>query len=55
LESKLGDADATFDGRSASGWVEWAHERLATYDPLADGAGPILQDIAKVDAWTYRD
>jgi hypothetical protein len=28
---------------------------LAEYDPIVAGAEPVLQDIAKVDAWTYRD
>lgn len=55
LENKLGDADASFDERPSAGWVEWAREKLAVYDPLADGAGPVLQDIAKVNAWIYRD
>jgi hypothetical protein len=55
LESKLQGNDATFGNRSASRWVEWARERLAEYDPLAGDAQKILQDVAKVDAWTYRD
>jgi hypothetical protein len=55
LEGKLENDGATFDGRPASEWVEWARERLAKYDPLVAGTGAILQDIAKVDAWTYRD
>ena len=56
LESKLQDKDAAFDDRSVSEWIEWARARLTEYDPLMAGdAGAILQDIAKVDAWTYRD
>jgi hypothetical protein len=55
LENKLLGNDATFGNRSASGWVEWARERLAEYDPLAGDAVAVLQDVAKVDAWTYRD
>ena len=55
LEGKLENGDASFDGRSASGWIDWARERLGKYDPLVAGVEPVLQDIAKVDAWTYRD
>lgn len=55
LESKLGDADATFDERSATGWLEWGHERLAAYDPLADGTDAVFKSIAAVDEWTFRE
>ncbi len=55
LEGKLENDGATIDGRPASEWVEWARDRLAKYDPLIAGAAPVLQDVAKVDAWTYRD
>jgi len=55
LEGKLENDGATFDGRPANEWVEWARDRLAKYDPLVAGVAPVLQDIAKVDAWTYRD
>jgi len=55
LEGKLENGDASFDGRSTSRWIEWARDRLAKYDPLVAGAEPVLQDISRVDAWTYRD
>jgi hypothetical protein len=55
LKGKLEASNATVDDRSANEWVEWARERLAEYDPLIAGAASILQDIADVTAWTYRD
>lgn len=55
LESKLGNADATFDQRSATGRLEWGRERLASYDPLAAGADAVFKSIADVNQWTYRE
>jgi len=55
LEARLDVSDVPIGDRSAKQWIDWARVRLAEHDPLMGDAEPVLQDVAAVTSWTYRE
>jgi hypothetical protein len=55
LKKTRADLDREVDGRSVRDWITWAEERLRSADPLNNGAEAILNSVASVTEWTYRD
>lgn len=47
-ESDAAGADTVRD------WIEWAEERIAVKDPLGSRPADIFEEIARVNAWSYR-
>lgn len=41
--------------RTIAEWIKWARDEIEERDPLNRGAGPVMEDLARVSSWTYRD
>lgn len=41
-------------GETVRQWVKWAEERIAEKDPLSRRSAEIFDEIARVNAWSYR-
>lgn len=41
-------------GETVGQWVEWAEKRIAEKDPLSRRPAEIFDEIARVNAWSYR-
>lgn len=55
LREKLTSNDADISGTDTAEWLDWAERKIERHDRLASDPASILQAIAEVTLWTYRD